>query len=59
MIFSSVISADCLTATIKADLSIFGGWGYVYDGDSFDVRVTVTTEDGLTATKIFTATYSE
>lgn len=59
MIFSSVISTDGLTATIKADLSIFGGWGYVYDGDSFDVRVTVTTEDGLTATKIFTATYSE
>lgn len=59
MIFSSAISADCLTATIKADLSILGGWGYVYDGESFDVRVTVTTEDGLTATKIFTATYSE
>lgn len=59
MIFSSVISADGLTATIKADLSIFGGWGYVYDGDSFDLRITVTTEDGLTATKIFTATYSE
>lgn len=59
MILSYEPSDDGLTVKIKVDLSILGGWGYVYYGDSFDVRVTVTTESGLTATQIFAATYSE
>jgi len=59
MILSYELSDDGLTVKIKLDLSVLGGWGYVGNDDSFDVRVTVTTESGLTATQIFTATYSE
>ena len=59
MILSYEPSGDGTTVKIKVDLTVLGGWGYVYDGDSFEVRVTVTTEDGLTATQIFAATYSE
>ena len=59
MILSYEPSVDGTTVKIKVDLTVLGGWGYVYDGDSFEVRVTVTTEDGLTATQIFAATYSE
>ena len=59
MILSYESSGDGTTVKIKVDLTVLGGWGYVYDGDSFDVRVTVTTESGLTATQIFTATYNE
>ena len=58
-ISSCELSDDGLTVKIKLDLSVLGGWGYVGNDDSFDVRVTVTTEDGLAATQIFAATYSE
>ncbi len=59
MILSYELSSDGLSATVKVDLSIFGGWGYIYDGDSFKIKITVTTEEGFTLTQIFNAEYSE
>ena len=59
MILSYELSSDGLSATVKVDLSVFGGWGYVYDGDSFKIRITVTTKEGFTLTQVFNAEYSE
>lgn len=59
MILSYELSSDGLSATIKVDLSVFGGWGYVYDGDSFKIRITVITKEGFTLTQVFNAEYSE
>ena len=59
MILSYELSSDGLSATIKVDLSVFGGWGYVYDGDSFKIKITVTTKEGFTLTQVFNAEYSE
>lgn len=59
MILSYKLSSDGLSATIKVDLSVFGGWGYVYDGDAFKIKITVTTKEGFTLTQVFNAEYSE
>jgi len=56
---SSDILADGMKAEIKIDIAGLSLLGYIYDGDSFKIRITLTTEAGFTITQIFNAEYSE
>lgn len=54
---TSAISDDKLTVTVTIDIGTMGSWGYIYDGDTFAIKVKITLENGLTAEQVFNATY--
>ncbi len=54
---TATLSSDNTSATVNFALSNMAGW--LFDGDSFKIKVTVTLENGLSAEIIFNATYQE
>ncbi len=54
---TSAISDDKLTVTVTIDIETMGSWGYIYEGDTFAIKVKITLENGLTAEQVFNATY--